>query len=339
MATAFAPNEPSRHTDSSAFPTRTIEKLPLARGVGAVRICSISEHSTMDCNGGVGNCHANRCVADPVAIAFHPTSAAFSGESTPAASPGEDATVLPRVSEAEREYLEGLDFEQALIHRCRSLGMIPLDFLHWDPELLDHASATPKPRYFLVMKRAVDIFGALVIGLLLLPLIPFIALAIKLDTPGPMIYSQTRLGQGGKPFRLYKFRTMCEDAERAGPMWASTNDPRITRVGHILRKTRIDEIPQLWNVLIGEMSLIGPRPERPEMLEKIQAVAPEFTMRTAVKPGLTGWAQTVYHYAGTVEEFQRKLEYDLFYIEFDDVLMENLIALRTIKTILLGEGR
>jgi lipopolysaccharide/colanic/teichoic acid biosynthesis glycosyltransferase len=342
MSTLIASFGTLRQRDPHTSTKTAISQYPAASDAGRGLLIALPEHSSLhDENGHVALADTDRA-STGVALPAGPDVGRHQSEEADRIAvppPGDDFLSGPEVSEAEPDYLRGLDFEDALIRRSRALGMVPLDFLKWDPELIDHALIEPKPRYFMLLKRLVDITGSLIIGLLVLPLIPFIALAIKLDSPGPVIYSQTRLGQGGRPFQVYKFRSMCADADVRGEVYSTPGDPRITRVGCFIRKTRIDELPQLWNVLKGDMSLIGPRPERPEMLAKIQEIAPEFSLRTAVKPGLTGWAQTRYHYAGTADELRRKLEYDLYYIEFDDIRMENLIALRTIRAILVGEGR
>lgn len=185
-------------------------------------------------------------------------------------------------------------------------------------------------------KRALDVLVSLV-GLV--PGIPLMALAgllVKLTSKGPMLYAQTRLGLGGKPYTLYKLRTMCQDAEAHGAVWAASRDPRVTPVGHWLRKWRIDEIPQLFNILKGEMSLVGPRPERPEFTQQLAKVVPFYEERLLVQPGLTGWAQVCFPYAASIEAAARKLEYDLYYIKNMNLLLDISILLRTFKTILVG---
>jgi len=179
------------------------------------------------------------------------------------------------------------------------------------------------------------------IGLLLaVPLIPFIALAIWLDSPGPVFYSQERVGEGGeKVFHCYKFRTMRQDAEAdIGPTWADDNDPRITRVGRFLRISRLDEIPQLWCVLKGDMAFVGPRPERPEFVKRLTKEIPYYGMRHLVRPGITGWAQIRYGYGNTVEGATEKLQYDLFYIKNASIGLDVLILFQTFKIVLRGRG-
>lgn len=178
------------------------------------------------------------------------------------------------------------------------------------------------------------------IGLLLsLPLIPFVALAIRLDSKGPVFYSQQRVGRGEKIFHCYKFRTMHQDAEAdIGPTWADDNDPRITRVGRFLRFSRLDEIPQLWCVLKGDMAFVGPRPERPEFVEWLTQEIPYYGLRHLVRPGITGWAQIRYGYGNTVKGAKEKLQYDLFYIKNASIGLDVLILFQTIKIVLLGRG-
>ncbi|HPC58157.1 MAG TPA: exopolysaccharide biosynthesis polyprenyl glycosylphosphotransferase [Kiritimatiellia bacterium] len=186
------------------------------------------------------------------------------------------------------------------------------------------------------VKRATDIVVAAVGLVLGAPLLLLSALLIKLTSPGPVVYRQTRVGMGGEPYVLYKLRSMRTDAEAAGAVWACKQDARVTRVGYYLRKWRIDEIPQLFNVLKGEMSLVGPRPERPEFTAKLAAFIPFYDERHLVQPGLTGWAQVRYPYAASFEAAARKLQFDLYYIKNMSFLLDVSILLRTFKTILVG---
>lgn len=186
------------------------------------------------------------------------------------------------------------------------------------------------------VKRVVDIAISL-LGLIPgIPLILFFGLLIKLTSPGPVIYRQKRVGLGGKPYLLYKLRTMRTDAEAQGAVWASKQDARVTRVGYFLRKWRIDELPQLFNILKGEMSLVGPRPERPEFTEKLATFIPFYNERHLVQPGLTGWAQVRFPYAASFEAAARKLQFDLYYVKNMSFLLDGAILLRTFKTILVG---
>ena len=186
------------------------------------------------------------------------------------------------------------------------------------------------------IKRATDIVVSLVGLVLGIPLILLSGLLIKLTSPGAVIYRQTRVGLGGKTYVLYKLRTMRCDAEAQGAVWADKRDARVTRVGYFLRKWRIDEIPQLFNILKGEMSLVGPRPERPEFTEKLAAFIPFYDERNLVQPGLTGWAQIRFPYAASFEAAARKLQFDLYYIKNMSFLLDVSILLRTFKTILVG---
>jgi lipopolysaccharide/colanic/teichoic acid biosynthesis glycosyltransferase len=161
------------------------------------------------------------------------------------------------------------------------------------------------------------------------PLFVITAIAMKISDSGPIFYSQIRTGHHGKRFKVHKFRTMKTDAEKRGPQWASAKDDRITRLGRWLRDLHIDEIPQLWNVIRGEMSFVGPRPERPEFYEKLSLEIPLFSVRTMVRPGITGWAQVCSGYAASIEESERKLEFDLYYIQHLSPVFDLLIVLKT----------
>ncbi|MBO3460276.1 sugar transferase [Aetokthonos hydrillicola Thurmond2011] len=189
------------------------------------------------------------------------------------------------------------------------------------------------------LKRLIDTITALLLLVALSPLMLLVALAIKLDSPGSVFYSQLRTGLNSQPFRVYKFRSMYKDAEKRGVQWASQRDPRITRVGYCLRLTRIDELPQLWNVLRGEMSLIGPRPERPEFDAKLRKAIPYYDVRYLVKPGITGWAQVLYPYGASIEDAYEKLAYDLYYIKNYSFWLDLAIFFKTIRVVLLGKGR
>jgi sugar transferase (PEP-CTERM system associated) len=191
----------------------------------------------------------------------------------------------------------------------------------------------------LFCKRALDILTASIGLILFLPLIPVIALFIKIDSPGPIFFKQLRVGEREKGFTLYKFRTMFQDAEkRTGPAWAREHDPRITRFGRFLRKIRFDEIPQLYNVLLGNMSIVGPRPERPEFVEELKKIIPYYSERHFVTPGITGWAQIRYRYGASVEDAIEKLRYDLYYIKHFSTFFDIMIIMETIKIVFLGRG-
>jgi sugar transferase (PEP-CTERM system associated) len=194
-------------------------------------------------------------------------------------------------------------------------------------------------RFYLAYKRSASIVVSIVGLLLTLPLLPFIILAIKLTSTGPVLYRQKRVGRDGAVYNCYKFRSMRADAEAdTGPTWAADEDPRITRVGRFLRITRMDEIPQLWNVLRGDMSLVGPRPERPEFVNTLDKEIPYYNLRHTIRPGITGWAQVRYKYGSSIEDAKEKLRYDLFYIKNMSAGLDLLIFFQTIKIILLGRG-
>jgi sugar transferase (PEP-CTERM system associated) len=190
-----------------------------------------------------------------------------------------------------------------------------------------------------IYKRLVDILFSLLGLVVALPFFPLLALLIKLDSPGPVLFRQVRVGEGGRHFVILKFRTMRQDAEKGtGAVWAQKNDSRITRIGGFLRKSRLDELPQLFNVLKGEMSFIGPRPERPEFIESLSERIPYYNKRHFIKPGLTGWAQICYPYGASEEDALEKLRYDLYYIKNYSFLFDVLIVLETIKVVLYGRG-
>jgi exopolysaccharide biosynthesis polyprenyl glycosylphosphotransferase len=191
-----------------------------------------------------------------------------------------------------------------------------------------------------IFHRAIDLVFGLLFFILFLLLTPFIALAIRLDSNGSIFYRQERMGLHGKVFHVYKFRSMKQDAESRGiAIWASENDPRVTRVGKFIRKTRLDELPQTMNVLLGDMSMVGPRPERPQLVAQLQKQIPFYRTRLAAKPGLTGWAQVNYGYVGTVEDTLVKLQYDLYYIKHASAWFDLRILVKTIGVVLRLEGR
>ena len=190
-----------------------------------------------------------------------------------------------------------------------------------------------------VAKRLFDIVASLAVLVIGLPLIIVAAIAVKLDSKGPIFYRQSRVGLFGEPYRILKIRSMRADAEAAGQaVWASENDPRITRVGNIIRKLRIDELPQIWCVLKGDMSFVGPRPERPAFVEELEVALPYYAERHMVKPGLTGWAQINYPYGASVEDARVKLEYDLYYAKNYSPFLDLLILLQTVRVVLWPEG-
>ena len=190
-----------------------------------------------------------------------------------------------------------------------------------------------------VLKRALDIVASLLLLVLTLPTLVLAAIAIKLDSAGPLLYRQERVGRGGQTFRIYKFRTMQTDAEIiSGPKWATLGDPRVTRVGRFMRRMRIDELPQILNVLKGEMSFVGPRPERPSFVQSLAAEIPFYAERHRVRPGITGWAQINYPYGASIEDARAKLSYDLYYIKNFSFLFDLLIILSTAKAVFFDGG-
>lgn len=191
-----------------------------------------------------------------------------------------------------------------------------------------------------VLKRVFDIVCSLLLLTLLSPVILLAMLAIKLESPGPVIYRQERVGLGGRTFMCLKLRSMRNDAEKDGvARWASKNDPRVTRVGNFMRKTRIDELPQLWSVLFGEMSLVGPRPERPSFVEELKREIPFYEIRHTVKPGVTGWAQVRYHYGATMDDARRKHQFDLYYVKNNSLVLDLLVLIETVSVIVFREGQ
>ena len=189
------------------------------------------------------------------------------------------------------------------------------------------------------LKQAIDILAAAVLIVISLPITIPVAIAIKLTSPGPIFYSQVRTGLNRSKFRVHKFRSMYQNAEAKGIQWATEKDPRITKIGFLIRLTRIDELPQLWNVFKGEMSLIGPRPERPEFDLQLREQIPYYDVRYLVKPGITGWAQVCYPYGASVEDAYQKVAYDLYYIKNYSLLLDLAIALKTLRVVILGKGR
>jgi len=190
----------------------------------------------------------------------------------------------------------------------------------------------------LIVKRAIDLASGLIGLILTVPIMLLVAILVRLDSPGPVFYRQTRVGLRGKCFQVIKFRSMRQDAELKGAQWAVDNDPRVTRIGAFLRKYRLDEIPQFLNVIYGEMSLVGPRPERPEFVESLRQHISYYDERHSVRPGVTGWAQVQYNYGSTVEDASRKLEYDLFYLKNLSPFFDCAIILDTVRIVFTGKG-
>lgn len=205
---------------------------------------------------------------------------------------------------------------------------------------LEQLSERSIPPFYRHWHTVMDLTFALCGLLVLLLLLPILALCIYLDSPGPIFYSQERVGWRGRRFRMHKFRSMRTDAEQAGcPIWTTKNDTRITRVGRFLRATHLDELPQVLNILRGEMSLIGPRPERGEYVADLEAANPLYRYRSIVKPGLTGWTQVKYGYGNTTEDELVKLQYDLYYIQYRSFALDATIILKTVVEVLLYRGK
>jgi sugar transferase (PEP-CTERM system associated) len=233
--------------------------------------------------------------------------------------------------------LAGVKIEEATSWLEKISGRIEVEELY--PSWLIFADGFHFGSGFMIARRLCSTLVAAIGLLLALPLLPFIMLAIKLDSSGPILYRQRRVGLGGEPFHCYKFRTMRKDAEAdTGATWAADDDPRITRIGKFLRSSRLDEIPQLWCVLKGDMAFVGPRPERPEFVKWLSEQIPYYGVRHLVRPGITGWAQIQYKYGNTLEDAREKLQYDLFYIKNASLGLDVLIIFQTIKIVLLGRG-
>lgn len=233
--------------------------------------------------------------------------------------------------------LAGVKVEEATSWLEKISGRIEVEQLY--PSWLIFADGFRFSGIFRLMRRLLNLSVALMGLVFSLPLLPFIVLAVKLDSPGPVLYRQKRVGRGGEIFYCYKFRTMRQDAEAdTGATWASDDDPRITRTGRFLRASRLDEVPQLWCVLKGDMHFVGPRPERPEFVEWLSKEIPYYGVRHVVRPGITGWAQVQYKYGNTREDAREKLQYDLFYIKNASFGLDLLIWFQTIKIVLLGRG-
>jgi sugar transferase (PEP-CTERM system associated) len=229
------------------------------------------------------------------------------------------------------EILEGTSFYEML------LGKLYVKQIN--PSWLIFSDGFRKSPLKSALKRTGDIILSFIMLVMLSPMILITAILIKIDSKGPVIFSQERMGQNGKGFYVHKFRSMVTDAEKSsGPVWASEDDNRATRVGRVIRKLRIDELPQLWNVLKGEMSFVGPRPERAFFIKQLEKDVPYYSERLTVKPGLTGWAQVSYPYGASVEDAIEKLNYDLFYTKNMSFLLDLLIIFRTVKIVLFGKG-
>ncbi len=233
--------------------------------------------------------------------------------------------------------LQGVKIEEATSWLEKMTGRIEVEQLL--PSWLVFSEGFRFSPGFMVLRRVLSLGLSFLLLLVIAPILPFVMLAVKLDSRGPVFYRQKRVGRGGMVFYCYKFRTMRQDAEAdTGPTWAGDEDPRITRVGRFLRASRLDEIPQLWNVLRGDMAFVGPRPERPEFVEWLTQEIPYYPIRHVTRPGITGWAQVQYKYGNTVDDSKEKLQYDLYYIKNASIGLDLVIVFQTIKTVLLRRG-
>jgi sugar transferase (PEP-CTERM system associated) len=233
--------------------------------------------------------------------------------------------------------LEGVEIEEARVALAALTGRVALETLR--PSWLVFSPGFRCSPLTALLKRLFDLCLSATGLVVSAPAMALVSLAVWIESGRPILYQQERIGLRGKPFRLLKFRSMRPDAENGnGAQWAQENDPRVTRVGRWLRKFRLDELPQFWNVLRGEMSLVGPRPERPEFVNQLRETIPYYDERHSVRPGITGWAQVRYPYGASVEDAARKLEYDLFYLKNLSVLFDCAIVFETVKIVLFGRG-
>ena len=232
--------------------------------------------------------------------------------------------------------LRGIRVEEGATFCEQLCGRLSVEDLH--PSALIFSDGFKRSLMIRKLKRGTDIFCSLAGLVLLSPLSLAVGLAIKFESEGPVFYRQERIGEEGVPFSILKFRSMRVDAEKDGPVWAAANDERITKVGRIIRKLRLDEIPQMINVLKGEMSFVGPRPERPFFVQHLQKEIPFYFHRHTVKPGITGWAQICHPYGASREAALEKLKYDLYYIKHMSPFLDIRILLKTIKVVLSGRG-
>lgn len=235
--------------------------------------------------------------------------------------------------------LKGVEVKSYFDYMIENEGKIEVEFITEEWLLQAYGFKILRSQIQNNIKRVFDIIMAIIIGVMTLPVMAVAAIIVRLESPGPIIYSQDRVGENGKEFKVHKFRSMRNDAEKDGAKWAQVNDPRVTKFGNFMRKTRIDELPQLINVLKGEMSFIGPRPERMVFIKELEKEIPYYNLRHMVKPGLTGWAQVMYPYGASVEDARRKLEYDLYYIKHHSLYLDMMIMFMTFKTVVFGKGR
>jgi sugar transferase (PEP-CTERM system associated) len=232
--------------------------------------------------------------------------------------------------------LKGIRVDDGVAFTEQLAGKLSVESLH--PSFLIFSDGFTRSAIFKSLKRGMDIIGSLLGLALLAPVMLIISLAIRLDSKGPALYRQERVGEDDKIFNLLKFRSMSIDAEENGPVWAEVDDQRVTRVGRVIRKLRCDEIPQIFNVLKGEMSFIGPRPERPFFVDTLKNEVPYYSERHVIRPGITGWAQISYRYGASKEDALEKLKYDLYYIKHMSLILDFMILFETIKIVFWGKG-
>jgi sugar transferase (PEP-CTERM system associated) len=233
--------------------------------------------------------------------------------------------------------LDGVTFDHLASVYEQYTGRIAVENLR--PSWLIFSEGFRKSRRLRAAKRLLDVLGSGIALLVLLPVMCVIAMLVKATSAGPVIYGQRRVGLHGRVFKVRKFRSMRQDAEAGtGAVWAGENDTRVTPIGRFLRRTHLDELPQFWNILTGDMSLVGPRPERPEFVKELTRVIPFYGQRHVVRPGLTGWAQVSYDYGASVDDAMQKLQYDLFYIKHMSFGLDAYTLLRTVKRVVQGRG-
>ena len=250
---------------------------------------------------------------------------------------GERRGQLPTSELLQLSLTGKVNIEEGASFYERVTGRVSLNMIR--PSWLIFSSRGRQTRISGIARNIVHRIVALIGGLLSLPVALLTALLIKIESSGGVFYKQERVGKNGVPFTVLKFRSMRADAEKSGPVWASQNDDRTTRVGRFIRKTRIDEIPQFWNILRGEMDFVGPRPERPHFVSQLAEEIPYYEQRHLIAPGLTGWAQIKYPYGASIEDARQKLQYDLYYIKNQSLMLDAVILFETIKIILFGRGR
>ena len=232
--------------------------------------------------------------------------------------------------------INGIQVSDINTHFEKTLGQILIGYVKAD--WLIFGDGFDQGRMRSAIKRVFDIFSALLLLLVSAPIMLVTMLLIKLESPGPVLFRQERVGRNGETFEVIKFRSMRTDAEKDGPRWATKSDDRVTRVGRIIRLVRIDELPQLFNVLVGDMSMVGPRPERPFFVNQLTRDIPYYAVRHSVKPGVTGWAQVRYEYGSTMEDARRKLQFDLYYVKNHSLVLDLLILLETVTVVISGRG-